>query len=88
MHRPDSVAHEVKLWGSMKPHADGNDSVEIDAKTIGELLRKLVEAYPGLAPIASEGIAVSIDDVLFQNSHNQPIPEGSDIYLLPRLKGG
>ena len=82
------MAHDVKLWGSMKPLADGKDSVEIDAKTIGELLRKLVAAYPGLEPLAAEGIAVSIDDVLYQNSHNQPIPEGCEIYLLPRLKGG
>lgn len=72
----------------MKPLADGKDSVEIDAKTIGELLRKLVEAYPGLDPIAAEGIAVSIDGVLYQTSHNQPIPEGTEVYLLPRLKGG
>lgn len=82
------MAHDVKLWGSMKPHADGKSSVEIDARTIGELLRKLVEAHPGLAPFAAEGIAVSIDDLLYQSSHNQPIPEGSEVYLLPRLKGG
>jgi len=79
---------DVKLWGSMKPLAGGNDSVQIDAKNVGQLLRKLVEAHPGLEPIAADGIAVSIDGVLYQNSHNQPIPEGSEIYLLPRLKGG
>lgn len=79
---------DVKLWGSMKPHADGQDSVEINAKTVGELLRKLVEAYPGLEPIAAEGIAVSIDGTLYQNSHNQQIPESSEVYLLPQLKGG
>ena len=79
---------DVKLWGSMKPHANGKDSVGVDAKTIGELLKKLVEAHPGLAPNASEGIAVSIDGVLYQNSHNQPIPEDSEVYLLPQLKGG
>ena len=79
---------DVKLWGSMKPLADGQDSVGIDARTIGELLKKLVEAHPGLEPIAAEGIAVSINGVLYQNSHNQPIPEGSEVYLLPRLKGG
>jgi len=79
---------DVKLWGSIKPLADGRDSVDIDAKTIGELLKKLVEAYPGLEPIAAEGIAVSIDGVLYQNSHSQPIPDDSEIYLLPQLKGG
>jgi molybdopterin converting factor small subunit len=72
----------------MKPLAEGRDSVEIEAATIGELLRKLVEAHPGLAPVAEAGIAVSIDSVLYQNSHQQPIPEGSEVYLLPRLKGG
>jgi len=72
----------------MKPLADGKDSVEIDAKTVGELLRKLVETHPGLEPIAAEGIAVSIDGVLYQNSHNQTIPPASEVYLLPQLKGG
>jgi len=79
---------DIHLWGSMKPLANGQDSVEIEAKTVGELLRKLVEAHPGLEPIAAEGIAVSINGVLYQNSHNQPIPQGSEVYLLPRLKGG
>jgi len=79
---------DVKLWGSMKPHAGGQNSVEIDAKNVGELLKKLVETHPGLEPIADEGIAVSINGVLYQNSHNQPIPPDSEVYLLPRLKGG
>ena len=82
------MALDVKLWGSVRPLAGGRESVEIDAKTIGELLTKLVEAHPGLATVAAEGIAVSINGTLYQNSHNQPIPEGSEIYLLPQLKGG
>ncbi len=82
------MAHDVKLWGSLKPHAEGRDSVEVEARTVGELLKNIVDAYPGIAPAAAEGIAVSIDGVLYQNSHNQPVPEGSEVYLLPRLKGG
>ncbi len=79
---------DVRLWGSVRPLADGKESLELDAKTIGELLKKLVEAHPGLEPVAAEGIAVSIDGILYQNSHNQPIPAGSEVYLLPQLKGG
>lgn len=79
---------DVRLWGSVRPLADGRESLELDAKTIGELLKKLVEAHPGLEPVAAEGIAVSIDGILYQNSHNQPIPAGSEVYLLPQLKGG
>lgn len=72
----------------MKPFADGRDSVEIEGGNIRELLMNLVEAYPGLSRHAQEGIAVSIDGVIYQNSHNQPVPENAEIYLLPRLKGG
>lgn len=79
---------EAKVWGSIKPLVGGQDSVTLSGKTIGELLKNLVEAHPGLADVASDGIAVSIDGVLYQNSHHQPIPEGSDVYLLPQLKGG
>jgi len=79
---------DVRLWGSVRPLADGKEILELDAKTIGELLKKLVEAHPGLEPVAAEGIAVSIDGILYQNSHNQPIPAGSEVYLLPQLKGG
>lgn len=79
---------DVKLWGSIRPLAGGTASVELEARTVGELLKKLVEVHPGLEPVAAEGIAVSIDGVLYQNSHHQPIPDGSEVYLLPQLKGG
>jgi len=82
------VGLDVKLWGSVKPLAEGRDSVDIEARTVGELLKKLVEAYPGFEPVAAEGIAVSINGVLYQNSHSQPIPDNSEVYLLPQLKGG
>ena len=82
------MAHDVRLWGSIRPLADNLEIVEVEAATIGELLQKLVEAHPGLAPVARDGIAVSINGVLYQHSHNQPIPDGADVYLLPQLKGG
>jgi len=78
----------VRVWGSMKPHTGGEDVIEIEGATVGALLRNLVDAYPGLSEQAKQGIAVSIDGVIYQNSHNQPVPEGSEIYLLPQLKGG
>lgn len=78
----------VNVWGSMKPFTEGRNTVDIEASNIRELLNNLVEAYPGLAPQAKEGIAVSIDGVIYQNSHNKSLPQDSEIYLLPQLKGG
>jgi len=78
----------VGLWGSLRPFAGGETSVELEAATIRELLAALLAAYPGVAPFLKDGIAVSIDGVVYQNSPGQPIPPGAEIYLLPRLRGG
>lgn len=82
------MIHSVRVWGSMRPHTGGDETVEIEGATVGDLLRNLVTAYPGLEEHAKQGIAVSIDGVIYNSSHNQPVPKGSEIYLLPQLKGG
>lgn len=82
------ASHDVQVWGSMKPHTGGEGIVTLDGETVGALLRDLVERYPGVEAQAADGIAVSIDGRIYQNSHEQPVPEGAEIVLLPRLKGG
>ena len=79
---------QVSLWGSLKPYAGGADSVELEAATIRELLAALVAAHPGVEPFLKDGIAVSIDGVVFQNSPDRTIPPGAEVHLLPRLRGG
>ena len=78
----------VRLWGALRPCADGAETVDIDANTIGELLRRLEERYPKIAPYLAEGIAVSINGTIYQDSWSQQIPDQADIYLLPRIQGG
>ena len=40
---------EVALWGNLKPLVGGNDTVEVEASTVGQLLTNLEKAYPALA---------------------------------------
>ena len=79
---------EIHLWGALRPAADGQSSVTIEAVTIRELLRKLEEQYPRMAPLLDTGIAVSIDGVIFQDNWGKEIPTGAEVYLLPRIEGG
>jgi sulfur-carrier protein len=55
---------EVTLWGSLGALAGGKSKVEIEAKDIRELFRKLAEQYPGLEPLIDRGIAVAIDGTI------------------------
>jgi molybdopterin synthase sulfur carrier subunit len=79
---------EIHLWGALRPAAGGASSVLVEAKTIRELFRKLEEAYPGMAPHIARGIAVSINGKIYRDNWQAELPEGAEIYLLPRIQGG
>ncbi len=79
---------EVTLWGALAAAAEGNSKVEIEAKTIRELFKRLSELFPGLAPLMDRGIAVAIDGTIYRDTWSKELPKGAEIYLLPRLAGG
>jgi len=79
---------EVRLWGALGAAAGGTDKVDVEAKDIRELFRKLAERYPGLAPHVERGIAVAIDGEIYRDTWSKELPEDAEIFLLPRLVGG
>ena len=79
---------EVTLWGSLGALAGGVSKVEIEAKDIRELFRKLAEQYPRLEPMIDRGIAVAIDGTIYRDTWSKELPIDAEIFLLPRLAGG
>ncbi len=55
---------EVNLWSGLRALADGQDRVEVDASTVGEVLSGLVAAYPGLKDAIDAGVLTLEDDGL------------------------
>ena len=79
---------EIHLWGALRPAAGGASSVEVEAGDIRELFRKLEERYPGMATHLARGVAVSINGKIYRDSWSEKLPDGAEIYLLPRIQGG
>jgi molybdopterin synthase sulfur carrier subunit len=79
---------EVELWGALSEAAGGTKKVQVDARDIRELFRKLASEYPGIEPFIDNGIAVSIDGVIYRDTWSKKLPEDAEIFLLPRLAGG
>ena len=82
------AAHQVGLSGSLQTAAGGAASISIEAATIRELMRKLVERHPAMQSRIDEGVAVSINGEIFRDKWSEPIPEGAEVFLLPRIAGG
>ena len=78
----------VNLSGSLRQSADGATSLCIEASTIRELLRKVVERYPSMQSQLNKGIAVSINGQIYRDSWAENIPPDAEIFLLPRIPGG
>ncbi len=79
---------EVRLGASLRSMAGGRQSFPIAAPTVAALLERLRETYPELAPVLARGVAVAIDGQLYRDAWLQPIPEGAEVYLMPRVAGG
>ena len=78
----------VVLTGSFRRYAGGDAEAEIDASTVRDLLAKLGERFPALAPHLDEGIALAIDGEIHQDALFSRIGPDSDVHLMPRIAGG
>ena len=53
-----------------------------------QLFQTLGERYPELRPHLEAGIAVAIDDEIYQDALLQPIARDSEVILIPKIAGG
>ena len=82
------MKQEIHLWGALRPLVGGASSVFVEAETIRELFRKLQEEYPGMEAHIKRGVAVSINGKIYRDLWDTSLPQGAEIYLMPRIPGG
>ncbi len=79
---------EVQLGANLRSMAGGRTSFPVEAASIKQLLDRLGETYPELMPLLERGVAVAIDGKLYRDSWLQPVPDGAEVFLMPRVAGG
>jgi len=79
---------KVEFTGSLRASVNGLAQVEVEAGTIRELLGGLVQRYPDLAEHVDQGIAVALDGEIYRDDWSKQIPDGAEVFLLPRIQGG
>jgi len=78
----------VSLFGDLRRFTNGVGELDAEAGNVRQLFAVLGQLFPELRPHLSAGIAVAIDGQIYQDALMQPIPDGSEVHLLPHIAGG
>lgn len=78
----------VKLWGSLRAHADGETWVEVEARNFKQVLDQLIAKYPDLEPQIKRGVSVALDGVIYRDAWFAEIGPDSEVILMPYMVGG
>jgi molybdopterin converting factor small subunit len=78
----------VVLTGNLRQFTGGDSELELEVGNVRQLLTRLGERYPDLAPHLEEGLAVAIDGEIFQDAWFAAIGPDSEVHLLPKIAGG
>ena len=79
---------EVNLWSGLRKFTDGADVVEVEGRTVGQVLDALIAANPGLGPVIEAGISVAVDGEVITGGRQTPVDDASEVFLMQQIKGG
>jgi len=78
----------IVLSSAFATYTDGVLEFEIEAANVRQLFQALAERYPELRAHLETGIAVAIDNEIYQDALLQPIPRDSEVILINKIAGG
>ena len=78
----------VILSGGLKAAAGGKTAIDVEAANLQQMLARLGADHPKLKPLLDRGVSVSLNGQIVRDPGYQPIPPGSEIFILPKMAGG
>src|SRR3954465_11263166 len=91
------MATRILIPTPLRPFTDRKDAVEVDGKTVGELLADLISRHAGLKAhlYNAEGklrsfvnIYVNDEDIRYLQKEQTPINAGDTVSIIPSVAGG
>lgn len=87
----------VRIPTPLRTATGGASTVDVDGSTVGEVLRELDEAHPGIAErLLDDGgqirrfvnVFVDDEDVRFAQGLDTPVADGTTVSIIPAVAGG
>jgi hypothetical protein len=81
-------ARVVLTNGFSRRYTGGLTEFEIDAKTLGGVIKEMERRYPGLGEHLEEETTVAIDGEIHDVGYYQIVGPSSEVFFIPKLEGG
>jgi sulfur-carrier protein len=86
----------VRVPSVLRKHTGGVAKVEVDGATVGEVLRALTAAHPGLEDQLFDGdqvrgfinVYVDDEDIRYVSGLDTPVEADAEVALMPAVAGG
>ena len=86
----------VTIPTPLRPHAGGNDRVDVAGSTVGEVLNALAQQYPDLRDRILDGdevrrfvnVYVNNEDIRYMDDLATAVAERDEISIIPAIAGG
>ena len=78
----------VALSGTFAPYTGGVLKLDLDVANVRQLFQALEQRFPELRDHLEAGIAVAIDNEIYQDALLQPIGADSEVILIMKIAGG
>ena len=78
----------VHLSGELRRLAGDRATIEIDARTVTEVVARLERDFPELGVRLGDGMTVAIDGELVPNADFHPVEAKTEIHFVPSIGGG
>ena len=78
----------VTFISSVRPALGGSDALELAATSLRALMRIITSKSPRMQKHLDDGSALAINGQIYRDNWDVEIPEGAEVYLMPRIQGG
>lgn len=87
----------VRIPTPLRAATDGRSTAEVDGSTVGEVVRALDAAHPGVGERILDGdgkvrrfvnVFVDDEDIRFAQGLDTPVREGGVVSIIPAVAGG
>ena len=78
----------VLSTGSSGEFTRGQKNFEIEAHNVRGVIKAMETQFPGIGEFLEAETMVAIDGELFEDGLYQPLPDGCELFFLPKLEAG